>query len=616
KAGALCRYPIQDTVSYGCDETREDRRLADEIRNLSTQLLGLGNLREPLRLPKYLADDGVSEQQYLKMRLGSAKGLAAYNVMSRLRSSRAALFEHLRGNEAAKEKFGLGQYNKSDTGNLARIIEKLRHRPPKFYLDVTCPEFLETPANFATACDVELDVYRRIEGCVLEMSASRESAKVELLRSLRKDHERILAFDTCLITLYDLCQRMGEVEGTRVLVATGENKRQRDEVQRHFGLESQTRAIALCSDSLAEGVNLQGASAVVLLDTPSVIRRAEQRIGRIDRMDSPYRQISVYWPNDAEAFAVRSDELFLERYGDVADLLGTNFELPANLEAVRNQHRPITGTELGELITTFETADLNDIRDAFFPVRQLVEGDQALVPADVYESVRTSKARILTAVSVVKSDSTWGFYALAGGSQAVPRWVFVQGISTPLTDLGVVAKKLRERLGKTTTRLPLDERATAVIARDVSLLQQSEENLLPRRKRRALSLLRNMVSTYIRSAGDPRRQRVLRRVRNLIEPVPTLLSFDKLFTEHQKDEVVNLEVIADWWLERVRPAWHQHLLARRRRRAARMTELRKHLVGEPLETEVFESLLAIGDRLWRPALADRIVAVIVGVPDQ
>lgn len=59
---------------------------------------------------------------------------------------------------------------------------------------------------------------------------------------------------------------------------------------------------------MSEGLNLQQASAVVLLDMPSVIRIAEQRVGRVDRMNSPHEEIEVWWPDDSDAFSLKTDK--------------------------------------------------------------------------------------------------------------------------------------------------------------------------------------------------------------------------------------------------------------------------------------------------------------------
>ncbi len=59
-----------------------------------------------------------------------------------------------------------------------------------------------------------------------------------------------------------------------------------------------------------------------------VVRIAEQRAGRVDRMDSPHQTIEAWWPQDAPEFALSSDEHFLERYETVESLLGSNMPLP------------------------------------------------------------------------------------------------------------------------------------------------------------------------------------------------------------------------------------------------------------------------------------------------
>ena len=87
-------------------------------------------------------------------------------------------------------------------------------------------------------------------------------------------------------------------------------------------------AIALCSDAHAQSINLPAASAVVHLDFPTVPRLAEQRVGRVDRLDSPHAEVSVYYPDDHADFALRADEKFFERHHLVAELLGANIPLP------------------------------------------------------------------------------------------------------------------------------------------------------------------------------------------------------------------------------------------------------------------------------------------------
>src|SRR5215210_1679480 len=78
-----------------------------------------------------------------------------------------------------------------------------------------------------------------------------------------------------------------------------------------------------------EGLNLQGASAIVHLDLPTTLRVAEQRVGRVDRMDSPHDRIEAWWPDDGPAFTTAANDLLAERTAASDALLGANLSIPA-----------------------------------------------------------------------------------------------------------------------------------------------------------------------------------------------------------------------------------------------------------------------------------------------
>ncbi len=57
--------------------------------------------------------------------------------------------------------------------------------------------------------------------------------------------------------------------------------------------------VLVATDCLAEGVNLQGCSKLILADLPYSPVKLEQRIGRIARPGSPVKQVTVYLPRPA-----------------------------------------------------------------------------------------------------------------------------------------------------------------------------------------------------------------------------------------------------------------------------------------------------------------------------
>lgn len=605
-----CRYPKHVPLTYTCGETTRDRELAQTIRDAAGRLRGLTNLRKTLQLPEYLRLEGWDDEKYLNMRLRAAKALAAYRIGACLRSSRAALLEHLYGTTAAQELCGiLGRIKSEDTGNVIESLRGMRGRPPINELKVPLPEWLADVGEHARVCDEEIAIYEQMGALTQELSTAREEAKAQHLGALLKKHDLVLAFDSRLITLSDIKARLERRGSGKVLLATGQSQPRR--VHQAFALGSRERGVvALCSDVLSEGVNLQAASALVLLDMPSVIRVAEQRIGRVDRMDSPHAEIEVYWPDDAPEFALRSDEVFRERHRDVAELIGSNLELPPSL---RSEHgvasRAVSWKEVAAGVKEMEREDesWNGLEDAFAPVRAMVEGENVLVPAPVYASMRRTDARVYSSVSVVESKLEWTFLAIAGNEDGAPRWIYFDEESThPLTDLDAISRRLREHLSDHIVDRKLDKQATERLKRDLTRLHEWEMQLLPRKKRRALEEMRRVLASYERQAlvsEDMARARLIQAI----------LALTKRNTDAEDPErpAVDLSILAEWWLDLIRPVWYEHLSHRRRNKPALLRNIRADLERDPITTERLQSIRVIP--LRSKPMDQRVVAAIVGI---
>jgi len=467
--------------------------------------------------------------------------------------------------------------------------------------------------NPGVACDREIEIYKRIEDLLRELSDGREDAKTDMLIQRRKKHDLVIAFDTYLITLHDLNRRLRQSGADNVMLATGETKGSRAQVQKRLSLGSTATGIALCSDALAEGVNLQAASAVAFLDMPTVVRIAEQRIGRIDRMDTHHREIEVFWPNDAEEFALRASDLLLDRMKDVADLLGSNVPLPPHLLSA-DPEASIRAEEMQRILSELASeAGSEVLRDAFQAVRSLVEGAHRLVPPDVYKTVQRTRAQFRTAVCVLRTEQRWGFYAIAAVGRAAPRWMYVDaGSSAPITDLDGIVARLRERLNQP-TEAQLDEHAGELMAEDLDRLQLWEERTLPRRKQRALDLLRTVLDAERQkgAALNPLRRKV---IRDILELCPAPSATRKREPTPDLDEVVDLDAVAEWWIELIRPMWQRHLTNTRRRRPARLSDLVVPLTENPPSTEHLLSIFDSEMPLYTIPLARRVTAAIVGIP--
>lgn len=590
--GTPCRYPRHEPRFYHCDEPAEYTRVAREIRERAARLRGVLFLVQGLELPLDLADDGWDEAKFVSMRLRGARGLARYHVMAAFRSSRAALLEHVYGTAAAQSEFKLRGLSKAESGNVVGELRAL-DGPPTQQVSCELPDWLRDSDAHATAVAEEISIYEEIAGLVVRLPSVREDAKARVLADLAEKHQAVLAFDSRPITLADLIGRVRQRTSARVVLATGGDTAGRRQVTDLLQRNNDgDRVIALCSDSMAEGFNLQGASAVMHLDMPAVVRIAEQRNGRVDRMDSPHEAIEALWPKDPEEIALRADERLIANNEFVDRVLGANLTLPSDDgPTVVEPH-----TVVEELSRRGQDWD----EDAFSPVRGLLEGKDRLVPAAIYEEVRTSRARLVSAVSVVRSARPWVFLAVGATERTAPRWVYFDAPNgAPVTSLGDVAAQLRVRLGATTEDADFDDAASDQLAEFLHHLQASERSLLPRQKQRALHQMEDTLRWYQSQTreDDVERHQALRELLRLVEP---LSAFD-------------LASVAACWLDAIRPTRYRWLQRRTKRKGfARLREIDRDLRDHPLTTEWLREVFQ-GLQGSRP-LDERIVAVIIGIP--
>lgn len=617
KHGKLCRYPKHITKVYRCDSTDtaslQDRRFAAQIRQIATLLKGVQYFQKPIEMPSIFGYGG-SPEQYVESRLKSAAALAMYNVMASLRSSRICLMELIKGTEYAKEWREISTKVKSqETGDILSKLQQNAGQLVKQGLAVSnMPEWLIDPGQHAQVCQEEISLYERIAALASQMSDGREVAKAKHLIQLLKKHSIVIAFDKNLITLADIRDRVKERRPCEVLIATGSSKKDRDRANQACQLGSKQKGvIILCSDAMSEGINLQQASAVVNLDMPTVVRTAEQRIGRIDRMDSPHDQIEVFFPKDSEEFILSSDRQFVERMRFSSEVLGANIPLPDELlTAELSLADSIARLEQGH---EYETP-ADDILDVFTPVRSLIEGDDALVSQDIYAQMQESEARVVASVralqrkniSIVAARRPWVFFAIAGTEWGAPRWVYLDSpTADPVTDLEEVSHQLRSLLAEDAMDLPTDqlERAASVLEAFLRQLHRTEMLLLPRRKQRALEEMKIVLGDYIEKAtitNEQKRADFVRQLLKLLEP--------------DSKEPVDLGSLAERWLDLIRPIWYKCLLRQRQQHGPlRLKNIRQTLIDEPFETNLLIEAFTGMDLEYLKPLDERIVAAIVGV---
>lgn len=597
----VCRYPVHLAQIYATGESAADAGVAEQIRRAADDLRGLRQLGRQIAPPAWLRGD-VDDERWLVGRLQAARGLARHNVLSAMRSSRAALFEHLAGTAAAIESCKLPPAAKiQPSGDLIGKVEQLAPEgPPTVELNVDLPPWLQDEDAWRHECAAEADLYRRILQLTQGLGDSREQVKADLLRTLATQHRLVLAFDRHPITLAAIEQHLSG-SGTAVIIATGQDGSSRKRVEKLFARDSSESAIALCSEALNEGLNLQGAGALVHLDLPTTLRVAEQRVGRLDRMDSPHDEISVWWPEDGPRFATRQIEVLLARRQASESLLGSNLPMPEfagqALETVVPVRAHIRDLEQ-------DTPSWDGIHDALDPVRALIDGDDALVLPSIYAAHRHTRHRVLARVAPVSSAIPWAFLALSGTQHGAPRWLMLEGsAATVATGVEAVADRLRARLRDNPRNVGIDEQCELWLDRFLDAAARAEHQLLPRRMQRALAQMSELTTLWAAgaaNAGDLRTSQRWRRLQRVAEPGPD-------------DQRLDPYVVGEVWWDLVRPRFADLPRNRRRRRYTRLRDLDPLLRNEPLDIDAVEHALRRAP-IVEP-VGRRVTAVILGVPD-
>ena len=156
----------------------------------------------------------------------------------------------------------------------------------------------------------------------------------KLLDILNNSHGKTVIFTEYIETANSIQNRLVEC-GLRVLKITGENSRDNNlefTINSNFGIESydysNTYDILVCTNILSEGINLNRVENIINYDitwNPTVI---EQRIGRLNRIDSCVSDIFIYnfFPCDEMDKAMSSQYNIISKY----ILIGSSIGLDIN----------------------------------------------------------------------------------------------------------------------------------------------------------------------------------------------------------------------------------------------------------------------------------------------
>ena len=619
--GKKCRFPEHERpVFYPLNESGKDKEIAAEIKALSCGLNGVARLKKGINASaRQRRKKGFCEENYTKRHLLGSKGMACYQIREALRSSTAALVEHLKGTEFAKERFRLKGYQKKSTGDVIQTIKNVAaRRPSSNVVPSLLPGWLKDDEMWRRACEQEIAIYEQIFDQLSRLSEARELAKAEKLIEMLGEYSLVLAFDRLQITPHVIAAKLHKLgvrkRGAKVLLAAGDGQSDVAKIMEAFQLGSTAKnIIALCTNKLTEGVNLQQARCAVHLDMPSTVRLVEQRIGRIDRMDSPHKTITICWPDDADEFALTSDDKLLERYETERALWGSNIEMPEGLTDRKNGSgdKRLSYQKLVEDKFSDPDRDLSPYQtDAFGPVYDLI-GDDRLVPQATYDAYLNATGRVVSRVSLVRSATKdWAFFCLRGGRRDVPLWVlFKDGGSTFVSDFPDICEFLEKNLSPPEVEnLPPDEASSQKLKDFSRRLTQVDWQLLSNRERIAVEQMRHILGQYRKAAFGRREQSRAEEY----ESIARELNPRHLHADHERRD---WQAAARAWMDVIQPVQLDALeTARWHHQPFRMRNLDKQLCEQ--EGVIYPRLMQFFRTIpYSEALETRVAACIVGLAD-
>ena len=674
--GTVRRFPEHICRTYRTGETEEDQRLAEKINDLSRELKGLLWLRE-LKAPPWVLGDKEREEAFVDRRVKGADGLSTHFIQSALQSSKAALLEVIYGTEQAAREIGLGSKLKTQSGDYLSAVGELLSSPPSDeennnLKEASLPGWLGE--DLSRAVEQEQEILRAIGARAKALSEARTATRAEKIREIAEEETVLLAFGAKPLTLHALRRHLqekpsnGEPSGERqaggnghvagefsreVVVADGSlSAGKREAVKEKLGLggggeqaaigpggEGQEGLVALCSDAMSEGLNLQRASSVVLLDTPSVIRIAEQRVGRIDRMDSPHDEIVVWWPEDSRPFQSARRDLLIERYNINERLLGNNIDLPDSIAEDEELFSEGAGrrADAEALIEEYQDHQSEGperrLDDAFRPARELVglaspgeREKEPLVGKKTYEQIAGAEATVWSRITIMESEDRWGFFCLRGQEGRAPRWILLEegataepidaGIGGPTlpfdgakwtdrTRLGPIARRLRKLIPEADTTARKSDPAIwksveAELEEMLTAIEKNEWGLLSNKAQHALGLLQTVARDY-RSKAEPESER-----RQICEFLSSAVRTG------EEGKPADLHDLAEEWLGILQPRYAEWKRAQPASQPVRIKDMEEPLIADPIGTDVLRRLAKNTER--QEPVERRLAAAIIAVP--
>jgi len=616
--GRRLRYPDSEAKFYHIKQEFDDENELVAIENELQKIRGLALVANVIEATENELDDKVST--VLKRRV-STKGLTDYNFWDKIIASQAAAIEHIDGTEEARKLFQISTDDRKPLpGVIKRLDEKTR---PKINLPVSEEEiekmgfdFLLSDQKWSTAVHEEISTWKVILQHVKRISDRRDFIKANLLVDLYQNGKRVLAFSSDIISLHYfrkiLEKQNVELASKKGVSLVFDSTVEKSDAEDLFGVNTDHTLplVGLFSNRFSEGVNLQSASTLVHLDTPTTVTVAEQRCGRVDRFNALHQKIQFYWPKDYGILAKVTSNLLRERSKFVGATIGAQMILPSE-ELDETVYEDIE--QFAEAQNLQNKVEISNIDDAFKGVRTLKD---ELIDDEIYEVVKDLDVKISSRVSVLESSSPWCFCALgsSGQGEKPPQWVLIRldmSTSTPkvimTTDLSEISEFLLEELPLCEDVGEIDqERYPRWRNIFVKSLKDRNIKLVSPKQRALLGQARDVIESW-------RKKPSWEGSNQWINNFKLMLSSGEFGREHY-----DLRDVSEWWFQETKVIQQKINSAKKRKKTRQQLLTDKQLLLDLKNNEIeFEEFMNKFDHVKTSQPLDaRMISVIFAWPKE
>lgn len=222
------------------------------------------------------------------------------------------------------------------------------------------------------------------------------------------------------------------------------------------------------------------------------------------------------------------------------NLIGNNVDIP---KAIYEKHLK-DDFNTHDLINAFneyatEDYEWKGVKDSTQYLYSLMEGGDALINHQIYDTYKDVEATVKSAISFIESDKNWSFFAFRGSTTKSPKWLLIDEQNKGYTDFSEITKKLKEYLAKDNIiqRKWSEVDTSTQMKIIIQKLRRQERNLLPWKKKRALEKGESILKKY--------HEKIFKSTEDKFKCEKLIALFD---TKIDVDEYVDLDHLATLWL--------------------------------------------------------------------